>query len=283
MSIIIRNRLDPDNLLPGVTIFMGVGGVAVVGRAPSTSVGSTSVTRSPVTGAITLTGKVPTISIGSPGSQLWPGSFNDPVFTGMTTLNSTYNVPDGGTVSHRSTIESSGDPTAAFGDNGGTLSFCRIQSRECVRHQESTHDYLIDWCYLEATGSGADHADVVQAYAGGGAGGNGQGTLTIRNTMLVLGGASTACLFSADNFGGKFFLNNVCMQPKSGNPGNRGLSINADGGNTLAVDGLYIVRSPSFQQFDIDVQIPITSWANAYHCDLDGNGQPINLTSISEP
>jgi hypothetical protein len=255
MSVIFRNRLDPDGLLV------------------------TTVTRAPGAGSLALAGQI----AGLPGAQFWPGSFTDAVFTGMTTLNSTYDVPDGGTVTHRSTVETSGNPTASFGTGGGTLSYCRIDSAECVRHSESTNNYLIDWCWLQATGAPGDHADVIQAYAGGGAGGTGAGTLTIRNSMLILGGASTACLFSADNFGGKFAFDHVCVRAKPGDPGNRGISINSDGGTNASLSHVYVVRSPAFAQFDIGIDITIAAWANVYYCDLDANGQPTNLSVIPPP
>ena len=143
MPLVFRNRLDPFYDQPPLSFTPDVAALAFTGRTATLAYGP-AVTRAPGVAALAFTGRAPALSIGGGSGAFWPASFNDAVFTGMTETTVKYDVPSNGTVSHRSTIESSGDPTADFTSPGGTLSYCRIRSRECVRHSDSTNEYRIE-------------------------------------------------------------------------------------------------------------------------------------------
>jgi hypothetical protein len=88
--------------------------------------------------------------------------------------------------------------------------------------------FNINNSYLEAVGTGADHADAIQCYAPGDS-----GTINITNSALVIGGASNAGFFIADNWvPATVNLTNVAFIAKPG--GQTGLKLHADsGGNVI--------------------------------------------------
>src|SRR6185312_13978293 len=133
-----------------------------------------------------------------------PLSYNDARFAANASAMST-RVADGGTLANTS-ITDTGATASIVTGNGATVTNCRVNSEECVRIG-GAGSFTFDGCYLEATGIGADHADVIQAYAPGKT-----GTLTIKNTTLRSHNtAATAGLFIADNWTGTIDLQGVVV------------------------------------------------------------------------
>lgn len=160
-----------------------------------------------------------------------PLSFEDGIFTSMIESAAPIILSSGQNLSHRSIEEFSGNPTITCrGSN--TLSYCRVNSRECIRITDN--DLLIDHCYLEATGEGEDHADTLQAYSPGARG----GTVTISNTHIrAHATAATAGFFIADNWGGSVVLQDVIIQ---GGPW--GLRFMADGADiNISLSNVYFI------------------------------------------
>lgn len=124
-------------------------------------------------------------------------------------------------------------PASVVMANNSTIKNCRIDSDECVRVGNGT--YTIEDSYLEATGSGDDHADTIQAYAGGPA----RFIINITRCSIVAHNtAATAGLFTADDCTGDIFLTDVVF-----NGGPFGMKIHADaGGDTrLYLNRVYFV------------------------------------------
>lgn len=145
-----------------------------------------------------------------PGPELntIPISFDDPIFTGMTELTSSLTLTSGQALTRRSIIENVSSPASIVGGGNNEITFCRVLSRECLRVGGGT--YLIESCYLESEGTGDDHADTIQAYAGpSGA----VFDITVRNSHIrAHTTAATAGFFIADNCVGDVTCENVIFQ-----------------------------------------------------------------------
>jgi hypothetical protein len=151
-----------------------------------------------------------------------PLNYNDSRFSGNATSNSV--TVSGGTLSKKS-ITDTGSTASVVINNSAIIDTCRVNSREAVRIAGSGAD--IRNCYLEATGSGADHADVIQTYSPGERG----SIIKIKDTAIVAHNtAATAGLFVADNFGCSVTMDNVLFW---GGP--YGCRIHADPGCTVNV------------------------------------------------
>jgi hypothetical protein len=100
-------------------------------------------------------------------------------------------------------VDTSGDPVV--GGTGYTLRNSRVKGREGPRIDSS--NTTIDGSYIEVAGSGADHADGIQCYAGG----KGIGTVVIRNTYVKMlpGSGNNAGVFFADFCAADLTLENV--------------------------------------------------------------------------
>lgn len=136
-------------------------------------------------------------------------------------------IPSGGTLLNK-TIMVHGEPASVVMGSNTTMKNCAVGGlcREGVRIGGST--YLIDGCYLEAKGTGDDHADTIQAYAGPN---GGKTDLTVRNSLIrAHNDAATAGLFVADNCTGSVTCENVVFQ---GGP--FGLCLHADKGGNIVV------------------------------------------------
>ena len=122
-----------------------------------------------------------------------PLSWNDARFSNVTSSSSTIRVASGATLANRSIVESSGQPTVTC-DGTCLLTRVRVDSREALRILRN--NIVIEDSWLEAQGSGSDHADTIQAYAPGST-----GTLTIRrSTIRAYTGSATAGIFIADDW-----------------------------------------------------------------------------------
>ncbi|MCK1403776.1 hypothetical protein IVB45_13995 [Bradyrhizobium sp. 4] len=203
-----------------------------------------------------------------------PLSFNDPRFTSAISHSRLDDgVPDGGSLTDRSYIYYEvGDNTVGCWGSC-TLTRLRIQSRECIRAIKG--NIVIADSYLEATGQGDDHADVIQAYGPGN-----HGTITLRNTSIVAHNTSaTAGIFVADNWKPDLIdLENVMFQ---GGP--FGLRLHADGymNAHLRMKNVCFVGPFPLRKFFITDFI-IDEWTNVNDCVIQ-NGQLVIVKSIRRP
>jgi hypothetical protein len=166
-----------------------------------------------------------------------PLSYDDARFSGNAASNAV-TIAGGGTLNNKS-ITQTGSIASIVTREGATIQTCRVNSRECVRIGGSG-SFLIDNCYLEALGVGADHADVIQAYSPGS-----RGTLRVSNTAIVTHNvAANVGLFIADNWTGTIELENVAF---IGGGVNYGLRVHPDAGgdNIIRLKNVFFV--PPFQ------------------------------------
>ncbi len=183
-----------------------------------------------------------------------PLTWNDPLLNGATTSGAV-TLQNGGSLSYKS-ITADGAAASVMGMGSFTLDHVRIDSAESVRLAGSGN-ITISNSYLEATGSGADHADVIQAYSPGGT-----GNVTITNTTIVAHNtAATAGMFIADNYAGTFTLNNVVFE---GGP--FGLRMHGDdltGGRELSVSltDVYFIGPFMYDPIYLS-DVKITHWEN---------------------
>ncbi|MGY3604058.1 MULTISPECIES: hypothetical protein [unclassified Bradyrhizobium] len=162
-----------------------------------------------------------------------PLSYDDARFSGNVVSNAV-TIAAGETLSNKS-ITQNGGIASILMPGGGTIQTCRVNSRECVRIGGSG-SFVIDNCYLEALGSGADHADVIQAYSPGS-----RGTLRVSNTAIVTHNvAANVGLFIADNWTGTIDLENVVF---IGGGVNFGLRVHPDvgGDNIIKLKNVFFV------------------------------------------
>ncbi len=129
-------------------------------------------------------------SAGSANPDGPPLSWDDPRFANVTEVGP-QTVADGGSLVDKSIVEFSGDASIVC-SGGCTLTRVRVDSRESLRIIQNT--ITLEDSYLEATGTGADHADGIQAYSP-----NSNGSLILRRTTIVAHDtAATAGIFIAD-------------------------------------------------------------------------------------
>ena len=199
-----------------------------------------------------------------------PLSWNDPMFSGVTSSGST-SVKNGGTVSYKSFVSTSGD--AVVGGTGSfTLDHIRIDAREGVRIGGSG-DITISNSYIETTGQGSDHADGIQAYAPGST-----GNVTVTNTMIVSHStAATAGMFIADGYSGTFTFDNVVFQ---GGP--YGLRIAADTDDIyVSMKDVYFIDT-KFLFEEVNADIHFTHWENVRSATIV-NGELVPGPLLSPP
>jgi len=207
-----------------------------------------------------------------------PLSWNDPMFSGVTTSNSVW-LPNGGTISNKS-ITDTGDTASVGGGGSFTIDDVRISSQEGVRIGGSGTVNIND-SYIETTGLAGDHSDGIQAYAPGG-----KGNVTITNSMIVSHNHdATAGMFIADQYYGTFTLNNVVFD---GGP--YGLRIGNDAGaghdQYVALKDVYFIQG-SFEYapfiFEpVNGAIHITQWDNVRWATIV-NGQLVPGSLIAPP
>ncbi|MDR6306434.1 hypothetical protein GGQ85_004166 [Nitrobacter vulgaris] len=203
-----------------------------------------------------------------------PLSWNDSIFSSVTNSGSVI-LKNGGAVSNKS-ITDSGNMASVVGEGSFTVNQVRINSREGVR-LGGDGDIVINNSYIETTGTGADHADGIQAYSPGSS-----GNLTITNSSIVSHNtAANAGLFIADNYGGSVTLNNVVFQ---GGP--TGLKIYADDQPiTVALKDVYFVGPFMFDPLvieEIRSDIHITQWDNVRYATIV-NGELVPGALIKAP
>jgi hypothetical protein len=114
-------------------------------------------------------------------------------------------VAKGTTLANKTIVDTSDAVSLYFG-NSGTVKDCCVQSREGIR-VAGGGEVVVDGCYIEVNGIGADHADGLQTYAPGK-----RGTITVRNSTFKCGlNAATAGFFVADNWTGTIDFDGVVL------------------------------------------------------------------------
>jgi len=202
-----------------------------------------------------------------------PLSWNDSVFasvinSGRVTLSS------GQSRSNLSIAEQSGEPSIIC--NGScTLDRIRISSREGYRCVSGNQN--LSWMWIEATGTGDDHADGIQCYSPGST-----GVLTVKNTTIKVSGAMNAAYFAADNWNGSHVLENVLLWG-----GNYAFFVPGDGGSSLSLTNVYIMEgSTRYGAFRMDIvngkRPTITKWENVRYVTIQ-NGQLVMGALIPRP
>lgn len=199
----------------------------------------------------------------APNSADVPLSFNDPVYSDVTSGTSGFSLPPDSSRTDLSIIENSGDPTITC-LGSCSLTRVRIQSREGVRCMSGNIN--LTWVYIAATGVDDDHADGLQCYAPGST-----GAVTVKNSTFKMAGVTNAGYWSADNWRGSHVLENVLFEG-----GSFGLRIPADGGSSVSLKNVYFVRgSFRYGPFLFDVvkgrRINIAQWENVRWASWQGD------------
>jgi hypothetical protein len=201
-----------------------------------------------------------------------PLTFNDSRFANTATVGA-QGLSNGSTLSDRS-ITVDGGAASILCDGSCTLNRVRVNSSEAVRITSGT--ILIQDSYLEATGSGDDHADVIQAYSPGS-----RGSLILRNTSIVAHNtAATAGIFIADSWKPDLVdLENVMF---SGGP--YGLRLHADGyaGAHLRMKNVCFVGPFMYGMYLIDSIVTIDEWTNVNECVIQ-DGKLVITRAIPHP
>ena len=200
---VVVKATDPQGLSTTQTIRVTVTDVSEGVPPQITSAAAVTVAEN-TTRVLTVTAIDPDADGGTPPSTgTIPMSFNDPIFIGMTERTSTITLSKGQNQTKLSIQETSGNPSITANGNN-VIDTCRVRSREAYRVGGSgTFD--IRRSYLEANGSGDDHADTIQAYSPGS-----RGTIIVRDSTIKLGMTAVNCgLFVADNWTGTIDLQNV--------------------------------------------------------------------------
>ena len=211
-----------------------------------------------------------------PETNTIPLSFDDPMFTGMTEKHSCVTLSSGQNLSNTSIEEQSGNPTVVS-NGGNTLTKIRVRSRECIRITDS--DLTIENAYLEAQGTGDDHADTLQAYSPGA-----RGSVTLRNVHVrAYTEAATAGYFSADYWSGTITCENVIFQ---GGPFGIRVHSDTDGHIDLSHEGRVLCRAvwlrsvPVWRVWRHDHDPPLGERASRHHRERQAGRRALRSTSL---
>lgn len=138
---------------------------------------------------------------------------------------------------------------------------------------------VVNSSWVEATGSGSDHADSIQCYSP-----ESTGSLSIYNsTIRAHDTAATAGVFCADDYQGNFHFENVVFW---GGP--YGLRIHSDGNPTnVYLKDVYFVGPFGYGKLIIDnggsgAAPVITHWENVRNATIE-NGKLVPGTLITQP
>lgn len=218
------------------------------------------------------------------GGAAFPLSYNDPAFTGMSTLSG---VPgydaSGQTVSYKQIPNDlSGD--AVIGMWGScTIDHCRMVTVEGPRMGATAANSVctINWCYIENHNEGDSHADGIQCY----------GTFTntpkpilrLRNTHMRGVGGAHACIFGANSGEYLQILVDIedCLFSGDGTCGNAIKLYNDHApGSTLVqlrMKNVYITEESTWEYGTLDINktgatnpINVVLWENVRYCTLVG-------------
>lgn len=147
----------------------------------------------------------------------------------------------GATIANKSITDTGQVASIVMFGGGCTVKNCRIKSREGLR-VSGGGDFNISDTYVEVNGTGADHADGLQAYSPGD-----KGKIIVRNSTFKCGlDAATAGFFIADNWTGTIDLENVVFL---GGP--FGLRVHPDtgGNNILRLKNVFFVPPFGYQPY----------------------------------
>jgi hypothetical protein len=208
-----------------------------------------------------------------------PLSWTDPRFAAVVALGSQI-LASGSALTDKSIAVNGAN--ASIQCNGScNLTRVRVNSSEALRVVSG--NVVITDSYLEALGSGADHADVIQTYSPGST-----GTITLRSTAIVAHTtAATAGLFIAD--GWKPTLVDIQDSVFWGGP--YGMRLHADGftGAHLRMRNVCFVGPFSGGRFIIDTAAggggppwQIDDWTNVNDCTIQ-SGQLVRGAAIAKP
>jgi hypothetical protein len=201
-----------------------------------------------------------------------PLSYHDPRFGGNTNALAT-NMASNATLTNKS-ITATGNTASIVTLNGARIKNCRVNSGECVRIGGGG-TFEIDSCYLEATGTGSDHADTIQAYSPGS-----KGILKITNTCIKAHNtAATAGLFVADDWTGIIDLNGVVFW---GGPYACRIHSGNSSVNTVRFKDVFFVGPFQWGAYLIDKDSIIEVWDNVRNATIV-NGVLVPGNSMPRP
>lgn len=208
-----------------------------------------------------------------------PLSWDAPQFANVSRISPT-KVAAGAVLENKS-IETHAEPASIQMGSNSTLRNVRVGKgvREGVRI--GSGKYTIEGSWLEAKGSGDDHADIIQSYAG--PSGGGPMDLTVRNsTIRGYDVAANAGLFVADKVYGKVTLDNVVFW---GAP--IGLALYSDV-KTIDVYAKDLCFVGPFRWRPIDFRnaggrVVVKQWENVRNCTIDAAGNLVKGTAIPQP
>lgn len=204
---------------------------------------------------------VPPVTPPPVSTGTWPSGWDDPVFVNMraASLNS-YGLS--GSISNFQITTTSGDPM--IGCANFTARVFRLRGREGVRAC-APGNILLEDGYIEATGSGADHADGFQTY-----GGSGMASLVLRRVNIVVRGSANTGIFLADKASADLTLDHVRVDA-TGVPNGALFFANATGDkgcNSLTLNDVVAIGGVRFEGLST---CTIKDWTNV----RDGNGRAI--------
>lgn len=208
-----------------------------------------------------------------PSGALFPMSWDDPAFSSVTN-SGRITISSGQSRSNLSIAEQSGEPSITC-SGSCNLDHIRIRSREGYRCVSGNQN--LSWMWIEATGTGDDHADGIQCYAPGA-----NGTVTVKNTTIKVGGAVNAAYFAADNWNGAHVLENVLIWG-----GNSGFFVPGDGGSSVSLKNVYFVQG-SFRNGPIRMDTvngkrpTILQWENVRYVTIQ-DGKLVMGAAINRP
>lgn len=202
-----------------------------------------------------------------------PLSWDDPVFKSVVNAGRMV-LSSGQSRSNLSIAEQSGEPSVTC-SGSCTLDHIRISSREGYRCASGNQN--LSWMWIEATGTGDDHADGIQCYSPGST-----GVLSVKNTTIKVTGAMNAAYFAADNWNGSHVLENVLLWG-----GNYAFFVPGDGGSSLSLKNVYVVEgSTRYGDFRMDIvngkRPTIVKWENVRYVKIQ-NGQLVMGALIPRP
>lgn len=173
-----------------------------------------------------------------------------------------------------------------------TVKNVNIKSRECIRiagggdlisgAETRYKPHIIKGCYLEANGSGADHADVIQTYFGGS---GGHFSLIVEDTCVKLGmEAANTGLFVADYCNGDVIVRNTVFW---GGPYGCKIHPDSNGGNVISFKDVYFVGPFGWGEFIINKSLNgnvniIKQWENVRKATIS-NGKLVPGEAIPRP
>lgn len=195
-------------------------------------------------------------------SGSWPSGWNDPIFANAKT-GSVNSYGLSGTTTDLSITTTSGEPMV--GCQNFTLQRFRGRGREGIRTCGS--NVLVEDFYIEAAGSGSDHADGFQSYSPGGHMQN----IVLRRGNIIVSGAANSGIFLADNGNVDLTLDHIRVDG-TGAPNGAMFLANVPGDTgvrSLSFNDVVIIGGYRFQF--TGTKPTIVQWINV----RDGNGVAI--------